>query len=164
MKPHKHPENYQFIHADSDNDYTVARELFIEYANTLNFDLCFQNFDNELAELPLMYHAPEGGIILVKEKGPDEFAGCVGIRKSDGRVAELKRMYIRPAHRHQGLGEHLLNLAIDLAKQLNYKKIRLDTMNSMTSAIKLYLGKGFKPVEPYRFNPHKDALFYELTL
>lgn len=155
---------YEFISASDDGEFNIARKLFLEYANSLNFNLCFQNFENELNELNLMYNKPYGGIILIKEIDSDEFVGCVGIRKSVHQIAELKRMYIRESHRHKGLGEHLLNLAIKLAIQLNYNKIRLDTMESMTSAIKLYRTKGFNPIEPYRFNPDKNALFFELIL
>ena len=73
-------------------------------------------------------------------------------------------MYVREAHRRKGLGEQLLILAIELASRLKYEKIRLDTLKSMTSAIRLYQAKGFKLIEPYRFNPDKDALFFELVL
>jgi len=161
---HNYPGNYQFIRAVNGIEYAAARNLFIEYANSLNFDLSFQNFDNELAEMDLMYNKPDGGIILVRENASEDFIGCVGIRKSEDHIAELKRMYIRETHRHKGLGEWLLDLVIDLARQLNYKKIRLDTMKTMTSAIKLYENKGFRLIEPYRYNPDKDALFFELTL
>lgn len=164
MTSKNHPGNYQIIRADNDSDYAAARDLFIEYANTLNFDLCFQNFNNELEELNSMYNKPYGGIILIKENATEEFVGCVGIRKSEDGIAELKRMYIQESHRHKGLGEQLLDLAIDLSRELDYKKIRLDTIKTMTSAIKLYQSKGFKSIEPYRFNPDKDALFFELIL
>ncbi|MEI6455677.1 MAG: GNAT family N-acetyltransferase [bacterium] len=156
--------SYQLIKATTENEYVAARELFIEYAKTLNFNLCFQNFDAELAELHIMYHEPPGGIFLVKDVGTGEFVGCAGIRKFGDGIAELKRMYIREAHRGQGLGERLLYLSIDLARELNYEKIRLDTISTMKSAIKLYQGNGFKPIEPYRENPDPGALFFELEL
>ena len=157
-------ENHQFILAVTEYDYEIARTLFLEYAESLDFDLCFQNFEDELAQLNLMYNKPSGGIILVKDAESNEFAGCAGIRKSESRIAELKRMYVREAHRRKGLGEQLLILAIELASRLKYEKIRLDTLKSMTSAIRLYQAKGFKLIEPYRFNPDKDALFFELVL
>ncbi|MCK9423219.1 MAG: GNAT family N-acetyltransferase [Bacteroidales bacterium] len=155
---------YEFILASDDREFSIAKELFIEYANSLNFNLCFQNFENELIELNSMYNRPCGGIILIKEIDSGEFVGCVGIRKSEQQIAELKRMYVKESHRHKGLGEHLLNRAINLAKQLNYTKIRLDTMESMKSAVKLYRSKGFNPIESYRYNPVKNVLFFELIL
>jgi putative acetyltransferase len=156
--------SYQLIKATTGNEYAAGRELFIEYAKTLNFNLCFQNFNEELAELARMYHEPLGGIFLVREKGTGEFVGCAGIRRFGEGIAELKRMYIREAHRGQGLGGQLLHLSIDLARELNYEKIRLDTISSMRSAIRLYQGNGFKPIEPYRENPDPGALFFELKL
>jgi ribosomal protein S18 acetylase RimI-like enzyme len=155
--------NYKFILATDVDEFTASKELFLEYANSLAFDLCFQDFESELKELAVMYNKPDGGIILIKETGSGEFAGCAGIRRSEPGAAELKRMYIKPAQRHKGLGAQLLEEAVNLAKELGYKKIRLDTMPSMISAIRLYRAKGFVEIEPYRFNPEKEALFFELS-
>ena len=91
---------YRFLPAAGERDYSIARELFIEYANTLNFKLCFQDFDKELAQLNRMYNMPYGGIILVKDNNSDEFIGCVVIRKFEENIAELKRVYIREIRRH----------------------------------------------------------------
>ncbi|MCX6287547.1 MAG: GNAT family N-acetyltransferase [Bacteroidetes bacterium] len=157
-------KNYEFIRVPEDDDLSIARALFTEYAQSLNFDLCFQDFENELKELDVMYQKPGGGLILIKEMNTGGFVGCVGIRKSEHQIAELKRMYIKEAHRKKGLGAKLLDCAVILAKDLNYEKIRLDTIDSMKSAIKLYRDKGFREIKPYRFNPNENALFFELTL
>jgi ribosomal protein S18 acetylase RimI-like enzyme len=156
--------NFEFILASAQTEFTAAKELFLEYANSLDFNLCFQDFESELRDLEVMYNRQDGGIILIKEISSGEFVGCAGIRKIKNEVAELKRMYIKPAYRHQGLGEQLLDKAVSLAEELGYKKIRLDTMPSMKSAINIYRAKGFKEIEPYRFNPNNEAFFFELRL
>ena len=156
--------DYTFIKANESSEYAAAKELFIEYAKTLDFDLCFQNFEDELNMINSMYNDPDGGLILIKERLIGKFVGCAGIRKIEDRIAELKRMYIQKSHRNKGLGEQLLNQSINLAKDLKYKKIRLDTVSTMISAIKLYRVKGFKEIDAYTFNPRADVIYFELEL
>jgi len=155
---------YSFIKATESSEFAAAKELFIEYARTLDFDLCFQNFENELNELNLMYNEPNGGLILIKESLTGKYVGCTGIRKIEDRTSELKRMYIQSDHRHKGLGEQLLNHSINLARDLGYERIRLDTVEKMVSAIKLYRAKGFKEIDSYTYNPRADVIFFELEL
>jgi ribosomal protein S18 acetylase RimI-like enzyme len=153
----------EFIIATSEKDFAIARKLFLEYAASLSFDLCFQDFDRELNELEEMYNPEDGGIILLKSNELDDFVGCAGIRRIDRTTAELKRMYLREVSRGKGLGEQLLQLSIKLAKSLTYTKIRLDTMPSMTRAISLYRKYGYTEIEAYRYNPDINALFLELS-
>jgi ribosomal protein S18 acetylase RimI-like enzyme len=155
---------YDWIRAKDKTDFEIAWKLFTEYARSLDFDLCFQDFQKELKELDTLYREPAGGLILMKEISSGEFAGCAGIRKLEERVAELKRMYIREHHRGKGLGQQLLDHALGLARELKYEKIRLDTLGSMKAAIHLYRKNGFNHIEPYRHNPVKNALFLELIL
>jgi len=155
---------YDFIKATESSEFAVAKELFLEYAKTLDFDLCFQNFEDELNIINTMYSEPDGGLILIKEILTGNYVGCAGIRKIEDRISELKRMYIQEDHRHQGLGEQLLNLAIYLARTLGYEKIRLDTVTKMASAIKLYRAKGFSEIDAYTYNPRTDVIFFELEL
>ena len=157
-------ETFSLLLARSEGDYDRARELFLEYARSLSFNLCFQDFDAELAGMATMYGGPHGGIILVKDDQAGDFAGCVGIRKVDDRTAELKRMYVREAYRERGLGRALLDRAVQLARDLGYRRVRLDTMPTMTRAIALYRAYGFREIEPYRYNPEPGALFFELDL
>ena len=134
--------------------------LFQEYAAWLNIDLGFQHFEDELKEIKTMYGLPEGGIILCKLN--DEFIGCAGIRKIDNHTAELKRMFIKQARQKQGIGKTMLEKAIELAKTLDYTAIRLDTLNYMIPAIKLYTGYGFYEIPAYYHNPNKTAVFFEM--
>ncbi|EHJ46760.1 GCN5-related N-acetyltransferase [Solidesulfovibrio carbinoliphilus subsp. oakridgensis] len=143
-------------------DMAVVRVLFQEYATGLGFDLCFQNFDQELADLPGCYALPAGGIWLAWHDGMP--AGCVALRPlGDGRC-EMKRLYVRPAYAGQGLGRALAEAAVAGARERGYRAVRLDTLASMTAANALYKKLGFRPIEPYRENPLAGALYYELAL
>lgn len=143
-------------------DMAVVRVLFQEYAKGLGFDLCFQNFDREVAELPGCYALPDGGIWLAWQDGMP--AGCVALRPiGDGRC-EMKRLYVRPAYAGQGLGRALAEAAVAGARERGYRAVRLDTLESMTAANALYKKLGFGPIAPYRENPLAGALYYELTL
>lgn len=139
--------------------YLAAAGLFREYAEWLGIDLCFQDFDNELVNLDQMYAEPNGGIILCREG--DNYIACVGVRRIDETVAELKRMYVQPGHQGKGIGSALLEEAIQLAQQLGYRSIRLDTLDHMHSAVGLYRKNGFQEIAPYYFNPNSNALYFE---
>jgi putative acetyltransferase len=152
----------KIIIAHSDEEYKTAAILFQEYAAWLNIDLSFQKFDDELLHLKAMYNFPSGAIFLSKEN--KIFTGCVAIRKIDTETAELKRMFIRDIYRGKGVASSLLQNAIEKAIQLGYKKIRLDTLDNMIPAINLYKKNGFYEIEPYYFNPEKNAIFFEKVL
>lgn len=151
-----------YIIADTKEEYEIAAALFKEYASWLNIDLGFQHFDEELISLQTMYCTPNGSIILCKDE--DEFIGCVGIRKIDDDTAELKRMFLKPAYQKMGIGKMLLDKAVELAGTLNYKTIRLDTLNYMTAAISLYKKHGFFEIPAYYHNPNETAVYFELKL
>ena len=148
---------------DSNEDYKVATELFKEYASQIGFDLEFQNFNEELQKIESHYSPPRGAIFIAwNEEGAP--IGCFGIRKFDESICELKRMYLKTEARGLGIGKQLLKKAIEVGSRLGYKKMRLDTLPSMDSAIKLYETTGFYNIEPYRFNPIEGALYYEIKL
>lgn len=149
-----------YIIADTIEEYSSAALLFKEYAAWLNIDLSFQHFDEELAALKIMYRKPEGGIILCKEG--NEFIGCVAVRKIDSNIAELKRMYIKPAFQKQGIGVVLLQKAVEFARARNYSTIRLDTLNYMIPAINLYKKYGFYEIPAYYNNPNETAVYFEI--
>lgn len=152
------PEVFQ---AHLPEHFAAATALFKEYANWLGIDLCFQNFDEELLELPVMYGPPKGSIFLCREG--DEIFGCVAVRQKGEGIAELKRMFVQTKYQRSGAGNLLLNRALDFAKEAGYKLIRLDTLSHMTPAINLYKKAGFYEIEPYYFNPEKGAVFFEKT-
>lgn len=149
--------------AESTKDYQNAAELFKEYACELGFDLEFQNFEEELKNIKAQYSRPYGIIILAQETGKKP-VGCVGIRKLEGDICELKRMYIKKEGRGQGIGKAMLKKAIEIAQELGYTKIRLDTLPAMKSAIKLYENERFYQIEPYRYNSIKGAEYYEKSI
>ncbi|GAB1413545.1 MAG TPA: GNAT family N-acetyltransferase [Candidatus Desulfobacillus denitrificans] len=140
----------------------VARELFVEYAEQLGVDLCFQNFAEELATLPGAYAPPRGGVWLARVDGHD--AGCVALRPLDAQAAELKRMYVRRAWRGRGLGRRLGETAIGFARAAGYRAVCLDTLAGMTEALALYRSSGFRPTRAYCHNPLPDTVWMELEL
>ena len=131
--------------------------LFREYADSLGFDLCFQDFETELATLPGKY-APPGGRLLLACNG-DHAVGCVALRPIDRERCEMKRLYVRPAMRGSGLGRTLAERICEEARAAGYHQICLDTLPCMQAAVGLYTDLGFVPVAPYVFNPLPGALF-----
>ena len=135
----------------------------MEYAESLGFSLCFQNFDQELKGLPGAYAPPDGRLLLAVEN--DQLAGCIALRKLGDKVCEMKRLFVRPACRANGLGRFLAESIIDEARKLGYTRMRLDTIpGKMDKAIALYNSIGFVEIEPYTENPVEGAKFMELKL
>lgn len=139
-------------------DLALIRVLFLEYAATLEVDLSFQNFDDELRHLDTFYDT-----ILIARDG-EEAAGCVALRKLDPNVCEMKRLFVRDAFRGRGLGKALAEALIAEATRRGFQRMRLDTLPPMRTAMALYETLGFREIEPYRFNPIAGSRFMELTL
>jgi len=152
----------KLVYAESEKHLSYVRELFTEYAASLGFDLCFQNFDKELAKLPGEY-APQDGCLIIAIDGT-QVVGCVALRKLVNDICEMKRLYVRPMFRGEGIGRELIKAIIDEAKKIGYTYMRLDTVPVMKEAIALYRTMGFYEIEPYRYNPIEGAVFMELTL
>src|SRR3954447_20041159 len=139
-----------------------ARALMREYAEALAIDLCFQEFERELSELPGAYAPPEGLLLLARSQG--QATGCVALRKLDDGACEMKRLYVRPPFRGRGAGRALAAAVIGAARGAGYERMRLDTLGSLTEAIALYESLGFARIGPYRYNPSPDVVFMELRL
>ncbi len=148
--------------ARSGGDVEATRALFREYAASLDFELCFQGFEEELEALPGDY-APPGGTLLLAEVS-DEIAGCVAVRRLEDRICEMKRLYVRPAYRGEGIGRALAEAALDRARALGYARMRLDTVASMRAARALYASIGFEETTPYYHNPLPDVVYMEREL
>ena len=153
----------KILEAKTDIQFAQARLLFEEYAEELNLDLSFQNFSEEIENIQKQYSRPEGVVYIVYDsKGVP--VGCVGVRSLEGDICELKRMYLRDSSRGRGIGNQMLRQAIDAGIRLGYKKMRLDTLPTMLSAVKLYEKFGFYEIEPYRHNPVYNAKYFEIEL
>ena len=149
--------------ADSPAQIAQARELFLEYAQSLGFSLCFQNFDKELAKLPGDYAPPEGRLLLAHYEG--QLAGCVALHKLEPGICEMKRLYLRPQFRGKGLGRALTDSIIAEAREIGYQRMRLDTVEPvMKDAVEMYHKIGFRQITPYRANPIAGAMYMELQL
>jgi putative acetyltransferase len=152
----------EIIPAQTDYHLLAARNLFMEYADYLGVDLCFQGFQQELDELPGAYAPPDGRLLLAVED--DQSVGCVTIRKLGEGICEMKRLYVQPEHRGKGLGRRLAEAIIQEARAIGYRKMRLDSLTSLKEAAGLYRSLGFTEIPPYRYNPLPDAVFMELGL
>ena len=149
----------RIIHATTKDHYQSARGLFIQYADSLGFDLEFQGFSRELAGLPGDYESPRGCILLA-----EGHAGCVALRPLQNKICEMKRLFVIPAYQGRGIGRALAKAVIIEARKLGYQKMRLDTIESMKTAQGLYFSLGFKTIEAYCHNPLDNPSFMELAL
>ena len=156
-------KGFSLTQAESGIQIAQARELFLEYAQSLGFGLCFQNFDQELADLPGDYAPPEGRLLLAEYE--NQLAGCVALHKLQDGTCEMKRLYLRPQFRGKGLGRGIANRIIAEARQLGYQCMRLDTVEPvMKDAVAMYRMLGFNEIAPYCANPIPGALYMELKL
>lgn len=152
----------EFKHITGQEMIEEIKQLFLEYAQSLEIDLAFQNFEEEFNTLPGKYGPPDGALILALVNGKG--AGCIALRKISEGICEMKRLYIRDDYRGLGIGKKLINMVIEEARKLNYSFIRLDTLPSMQKAQELYRLFGFYDIEPYVYNPVKGTRFLELKL
>ncbi len=158
-------------------DIARARALFVEYAQWLKVDLCFQGFDAELATLPGAYAPPQGRLLLAGE--PGQAFGCIALRRLEGdpdrgradsgpalagATGEVKRLYVRPAARNGGWGRALVLALVAEARAIGYRELKLDTLDWMADARNLYAKLGFRECAPYYSNPLPGAVYMTLRL
>ena len=147
-------------------DLDALREIFREYAVSLQIDLGFQNFEQELTTLPGEYAAPRGALLLAQVDG--EVAGCCALRPLDTvdfpNACEMKRLYVRPAFRGLGLGRQLAEAIMEMARVSAYDHVLLDTLDDMEAARTLYADLGFVEIPPYYHNPIAGAHYLKASL
>lgn len=143
-------------------DLAAVRDLFLEYAGSLNFSLCFQDFETELEGLPGAYAPPRGSLLLAR--AGSGAAGCVGVRPHDAGRCEMKRLYVRGQYRGSGLGRRLAERAIAFARTAGYRSMLLDTLPQMQQAVRLYRELGFVRCAPYYDNTPIGSSCLELKL
>lgn len=148
---------------ETSEDIALARALFVEYAQWLNVDLCFQGFDRELATLPGAYARPRGRLLLAGEAG-DAF-GCIALRPlapdadAARAAAEVKRLFVQPRARKGGWGGRLVEKILLEAHAIGYAELKLDTLDWMSDARGLYAKHGFRECAPYYVNPLPGAVY-----
>ncbi len=158
--------NIQLVIPTSADDLAATSGVFREYAISLGFDLCFQDFEGEIANLPGGYATPRGALLLAHVDGA--IAGCCALRPLDSsdyvNAAEMKRLYVRPAFRGVGLGRQLAEAILDAARMAGYDSVLLDTLNDMEIARAMYEELGFKEIPPYYHNPLAGAHYLKVDL
>jgi GNAT superfamily N-acetyltransferase len=158
--------HFRLVEATTAGQLEAAREIFREYAHSLQVDLCFQNFEAELAGLPGEYAAP-AGVLLLAYAG-DAVAGCVAMRGlhdvDHANACEMKRLFVRRAFRRFGLGRLLAQALLERAAAAGYSVMLLDTLDEMESARELYATLGFVEVPPYYYNPIPGAHYLKVQL
>ena len=156
----------QLVTPDTQAQINATRLIFSEYAKQLSVDLCFQNFDAELADLPGEYTNPQGALLLALIDG--EVAGCCALRPLTSvdypNAAEMKRLYVRRPYRGLGLGRQLAEATLDAARVAGYHSVLLDTLDDMESARALYVDLGFTSIPPYYYTPIAGAHYLKANL
>jgi len=156
----------RLVYPDTPELIAATREIFREYAHSLDVDLCFQNFEAELSALPGEYAPPVGHLVLAFVDSA--LAGCGALRALTdtdyANACEMKRLYVRPAFRRFGLGRVVAQALLDEAQQIGYSEVLLDTLDDMEAARGLYASLGFEEVPPYYYNPVPGAHYLKATL
>ena len=152
----------QLVQPASPESWVVARRLVQEYAASLDFDLCFQDFAHELETLASEYGPPRGHFVLANWSGA--FVGCGGFRQLADSACEMKRVYVAPGHRGKGIGQAIAEALVVQARHAGYTTMLLDTLPSMGAAQHIYQALGFTQTSAYRHNPVAGATFLTLQL
>lgn len=160
-------EHFSIAQATSEADIAAIRELFEEYQRFLGFDLCFQGFSEEMAQLPGKYGPPDGSLLLARVQ--NDAAGCIALYRmktieGEPKTGEIKRLYVRKAFSGKGIGRALFSEVLANARKANYERIRLDSLQRLETAGKLYRQFGFYDIQPYNHNPEPDVYYMEMLL
>jgi ribosomal protein S18 acetylase RimI-like enzyme len=155
-------KNIVYKKPETDEEVSEAKKLIIAYIQWLNQDLSYQNIDDELSTFPQKYGEPEGAFLIAKEN--KEVVGCVGIRKLENNICEMKRLYVNDRYRGNGTGKKLVEMIIGEARLKHYEKMRLDTFNTMEDALNIYRKNGFYEIESYNNNPAGGVVYLEKIL
>lgn len=145
-----------------DEAISLAREMFLEYQKELGVDLCFQAFEAELAGLPGAYGPPLGALYLVSREG--RLAACGGVRSLGKGICELKRLYVRPDFRRQGIARQISERLMDDGRAAGHTVCRLDTLARLAPALEMYRALGFEEIPAYNYNPEPDIVYLERRL
>lgn len=145
----------------SSEELEIIKELFKEYEQYLNTDLCFQSFKEELQSLPECYSSPDGGLWLAYDNNKP--VGCVALKRQDTIASEMKRLFVKPEYHGNGIGKKLIEATIRESKELGYELLRLDALPKSEKAIKVYRSLGFTPIVPY-YQTNQEVYFFELKL
>ncbi len=153
----------QITQASSDTELQAIRQLFRDYNTELGIDLTFQDFETELASLPGRYAPPTGRLLLATDN--QKPVGCVALyAMKESGVAEIKRLYVAPEAKGQGIGRQLMECVIEAAREIGYNYVRLDSLQRLSAARKLYATYGFYEIDPYNVNPQPDVYYMEKKL
>ena len=153
----------ELLEASTPEHLAQVRRLFRAYADWLEVDLCFQGFERELAELPGCYAPPAGRLLIARVGG--EVVGCVGLRRLETSVCEMKRLWVEPGFAGYGVGRALAEAIVAAARQIGYRRMRLDTIPArMPAAQHLYAALGFREIPAYYDNPLTGVVMLELEL
>jgi putative acetyltransferase len=154
-------KSLRLVQVETFSQIDLVRPLFREYADSFSYHLCFQSFEQEIADLPGDYAPPVGRLYLAY--WDENLAGCVALKELQAGVCEMKRFYVKPAFRRRGIGKILALHLIEEAKEMGYRSMRLDTLPIMQQAITLYRAIGFEEIAPCP-NPIEGAIYMELKL
>jgi len=152
----------KFIDVSTPEQINIIRNLFIEYEKVIGCDLCFQDIENELANLPGRYAPPDGRLILAEYDS--KLAGCIALKRIGDDICEMKRLYVRSEFRGKKIGRILAEKIVADAREIGYLIMRLDTLKRLPEAVSLYKSMGFIETKPYVHNPLEDVIFMELEL
>lgn len=155
-------DDFVIINATTASDIAAAQNLFKEYGEDVSRAYCLKGFDQEVSALPGDYAPPEGCLLLMR--GEESVVGMVAIRRHAEGVAEMKRLYVRPSYIGKGLGRQLAQAAVTRARQVGYRRLRLDTLEHMKAAQALYKRIGFVAIPAYHQDIAPGMVFMELTL